>query len=96
MIIGNCPICDREMWNDNSSDRHHFYPKCKGGKETEWVHRVCHRKIHSIFTENELAKKYNNADLIREHPEIIKFIKWISKKEPNFYDKTITHNRKKR
>jgi len=94
-MIGICPICDREMWDDDSSDRHHFYPKCKGGKETEYVHRICHRKIHSLFTENELAKKYNRAELVRNHPEIIKFVKWVSKKEPNFYDKTKTHNRKK-
>ena len=73
-MVGLCPICDREMWEGPYIDKHHFYPKCKGGKENEFVHKICHRKIHSIFTENELSKIYNNADIIREHPEIIKFI----------------------
>ena len=85
-IVGICPICFREMWEGNSINKHHFYPKCKGGKETEYLHKVCHRKIHSIFTDSQLAKTYNNAEIIREHPEMQKFIKWISKKEPDFYD----------
>jgi|ERR1035437_7498163 hypothetical protein len=95
-IIGICPICDREMWQDKFVDRHHFLPKCKGGRETEWVHKVCHRKIHSLFTENELAKEYNNPLVVKTHPEIIKFILWIQKKEPDFYDRNTTHNRKRR
>jgi hypothetical protein len=96
VIIGICPICDREMWVGKFIDKHHFLPKCKGGRETKWLHKVCHRKIHSIFTNTELAKEYNNPELVRSHPEIEKFIKWISKKDPNFYDKNTTHNKKGR
>ncbi len=96
VVVGSCPICDRDMLKGSSIDRHHFYPKCKGGRETEWVHKICHRKIHSVFTESELAKEYNNAEIVRSHPEIIKFIKWVSKKEPDFYDRNVTHNRKRR
>jgi hypothetical protein len=95
-MIGLCPICDREMCEGPYIDKHHFYPKCKGGRETEFVHKICHRKIHSIFTESELSKIYNNAEVIKGHPEIIKFIQWVSKKEPNFYDGSRTHNRKKK
>ena len=95
IVVGSCPICDRDMLKGPSIDRHHFYPKCKGGRETEWVHKVCHRKIHSIWTENELAKEYNNAEIVRQHPEIIKFVKWVSNKEPDFYDRNVTHNRKR-
>jgi hypothetical protein len=94
-IIGICPICNREMWKGYFIDRHHFYPKCKGGKETEWVHQICHQKIHSTFSENELAKEYNNADDVKSHEEIIKFINWVSKKEPDFFDKNKRNNRKK-
>ena len=95
VIVGQCPICDREMWKGDSIDRHHFYPKCKGGRVTEYVHKVCHRKIHSIWTENELAKEYNSSEIVKEHPEIKKFINWVSKKDPDFYDKNDKHNRKK-
>jgi len=94
-IIGQCPICDRNMWKGPSIDKHHMVPKCKGGKATEYLHKVCHRKIHSIWTEKELEREFNNADKIREHEEIQKFIKFVSKKEPDFYDKNKEHKRKK-
>lgn len=94
-IVGQCPICDRDMWKGPSIDKHHMVPKCKGGKATEYLHKICHRKIHSIWTEKELEREFNNADKIREHEEIQKFIKFISKKEPDFYDKNEQHKRKK-
>lgn len=94
-VVGICPICDREMWKGPSIDKHHFTPKCEGGKDTEYLHVICHRKIHSIWTEKELAKEYNDPNKVRAHEEIQKFIKWISKKEPDFMDKNIRHNRKK-
>lgn len=94
--LGNCPICEREMLKGPFSDKHHFLPKCKGGKETEHVHRVCHNKIHSVFTESELAKKYNDPGKVREHPEMQKFIEWVKNKEPNFYDRNERHTRKRR
>jgi hypothetical protein len=95
-VIGNCPICEREMWKGPSIDRHHFMPKCKGGRETEYVHKICHRKIHSLFTEAELAKEYYDPEKVIAHPEMQKFIVWVRKKEPDFYDKNKDHNRKKR
>ncbi len=95
IIIGQCPICDRDMWEGPSVDKHHMVPKCKGGKETEYLHRICHRKIHSIWTEKELEREFNNSDKIREHEEIQKFIKFVSKKEPDFYDRNEQHKRKK-
>lgn len=79
-----------------SVDKHHLVPKCKGGKETELMHKICHRKIHSLFNEKELAKEYNTAEKIKEHPEVQKFIKWIKKKDPEFYESSKNHNRKKR
>ena len=95
-IIGKCPICNRDMIEDCFVDRHHFFPKCRGGKETEYIHKICHRKIHSLFTEKLLEKKYNTAESVREHPEIRKFVEWISNKDPKFYDKNFTAKQKRR
>ena len=95
IIIGICPICDREMWEGKFVDKHHFYPKCMGGKDTEWLHKICHRKIHSVFTEKELALVYNNPNVIINHVEFVKFRKWISKKSPDFFDRNDTHSRKR-
>jgi len=94
-IIGQCPICERDMWKGPSIDKHHFIPKCRGGKETEYLHKVCHRKIHSIWSNKELEKTYNDPNTVIIHPEMEKFIKWIKNKEPDFYDKNEVHNRKK-
>ena len=94
-VVGQCPICDRDMWKGDSIDKHHMVPKCRGGKETEYLHKICHRKIHSIWTEKELEKEYNDPEKIKEHEEMQKFIKWVSKKEPDFYDRNERHNRKK-
>ena len=94
-VVGQCPICDRDMWKGDSIDKHHMVPKCRGGKETEYLHKICHRKIHSIWTEKELEKEYNDSEKIKEHEEMQKFIKWVNKKEPDFYDRNERHNRKK-
>jgi len=94
-VIGICPICDREMWRGPFIDKHHFLPKMCGGRKSEFVHKVCHRKIHSLFKEKELAKKYVDPNVLRLHPEIIKFVSWISKKEPDFYDRNVNHNNKR-
>lgn len=93
---GICPVCDRDMYNAASSiDKHHFVPKCKGGKTTELVHVICHRKIHSLFTEAQCANEYSDPDLVKTHPEIQKFIKWISKKDPLFNDHHRDHKDRK-
>jgi hypothetical protein len=94
-IVGKCPICERDMWKGDSINRHHFTPKCRGGKETEFLHRVCHNKIHSIWTEKELEKEFNDPNKVIANEEMQKFIKWVKKKEPDFYDRNETHNRKK-
>ena len=94
-IIGPCPICERDMIKGPSIDKHHMVPKCRGGKKTEYLHKVCHRKIHSIWTEKELEREFNDPEVICANEEIQKFIKWIKKKDPEFYDRNVKHNRKK-
>lgn len=93
-IIGSCPICERDMIKGPSIDKHHMVPKCRGGKKTEYLHKICHRKIHSIWTEKELEKEFNDPEVICANEEIQKFIKWVKKKDPEFYDRNDKHNRK--
>lgn len=82
-----CPICDRAI-PDSQKDAHHLIPKSKGGKTTEYLHRICHKQIHALFTETELAQQYHHAQFLREHPEMQKFIQWVSSKPDAFYEKT--------
>ena len=69
-------------------DEHHVVPKSKGGSDTVYLHRICHSKIHSVFTLTELKNHYNEFEKIKKHPEIQKFIKWVSTKPPSFYKRT--------
>lgn len=79
-----CPICSRPL-GDVMVDRHHLVPKSRKGREQFPIHRICHRKIHSLFTEKELERTYNTWEALRAHPEIQKFIEWVGKKDPGYY-----------
>lgn len=80
-----CPLCGREL-GDVNIDRHHLIPKLKKGKDQYPIHRICHRKIHSVFTEAELANYYHTWDRLREHSDIQAFVTWVQKKDPGYYD----------
>lgn len=82
-----CPLCDRVI-PDAQKDAHHLVPKSRGGTHTEYLHRICHRQIHALFTETELARQYNNVQALREHPEIARFVAWVKTKPGDFYEHT--------
>lgn len=84
-----CPLCAREL--AEPIVRHHLIPPSKGGKDTPTVamHKICQAKVHAVFSETEQKNYYHTVDRIKEHEDIIKFIKWVSKKEPEFFDTTI-------
>lgn len=84
------------MIHDGSIDEHHFIPKSRGGKEKTFIHRICHRFIHSQWTEKQLEKEFSDPAIIIQTPEAQKFIKYVSKKHPSFYDLTISSNNKRR
>ncbi|MDX1580706.1 MAG: HNH endonuclease [Alphaproteobacteria bacterium] len=86
-----CALCGRPF--GRQKQRHHLIPRLKGGKETVDLHPICHRKIHSLFTEAELARHYSTIEALQAHPEIAKFINWVKNRPPDFHSKTI---RKKR
>lgn len=93
--LGPCAICDREMIDGPTVNEHHLIPKTFKGKETITIHIVCHTKIHSVFTERELLADYHTPERIREHPEMVKFVKWISKKAPEYRDRNRTTRSKR-
>ena len=89
-----CPLCDRPI-PESQKDAHHLVPKSKGGNKTEYLHRICHKQVHALFTETELATKLNHAEALRADPEMQKFILWVSKKPNHFYEKTRKSSRLK-
>jgi len=81
----SCPLCNRELGTKNV-DEHHLVPKTFKGKVTVRLHKICHRKIHATFTERELLNTYNTIEALLGHETIQTFVKWVSKKDPGFYD----------
>lgn len=89
-----CPLCGRQIPEDQR-DEHHLVPKSRGGRETQYLHRICHRQIHALFSEAELEKSYPTVDALLGHEEIRKFVAWVAKKPPGFYDGTKRSNRRR-
>jgi len=82
-----CPICNRPLDDKSDIQFHHLVPKTFKGKEGINLHKVCHQKIHATFSERDLQHYYHTIERIIEHEEIIKFVKWVSKKPTDFYNK---------
>ncbi len=88
-----CPLCERLL--EPPFNRHHLLPLSKGGKGTTTIllHKICHDKIHAVFTEMELKRYYHTIERLQGHEEIAAFIKWVSRKEPEYYDKSLRMKR---
>jgi len=91
--LSTCALCDRSI-PPALRDAHHLIPKSKGGVTTVMLHRACHKQIHALFTETELAKLYPTAQALKAHPEMERFINWV-KQKPNDMNPPIRRSKKK-
>jgi hypothetical protein len=92
--VSICALCNREI-PPALRDAHHLVPKSKGGVATVLLHRACHKQIHALFTETELARQYPNIEALQAHTEIAKFINWV-KQKPNDLNLQTRRSRNKR
>ena len=90
-----CPLCGRPMPPDQRSP-HHLIPKMFKGRETVDLHPICHRKIHSLWRERELKNHFNTIERMLAEPEIQRFVAWVARKPPEFYERTEDAKRKQR
>ena len=98
-MMNKCPLCDMGMIQGKSVNKHHLVPKLKGGKISVEVHKICHTKLHSLWSENELRDTYNNWISIKKDDKIIKFITWVCKQfehNPEFVDSNKLSNKHKK
>jgi hypothetical protein len=88
-----CPLCERPL--AEPMNKHHLIPMSRGGKGTPTVmmHKICHNKIHAVLAEKELMRYYHTIERLQQQEEIAKFIKWVSKKPPEFYDGSVKMKR---
>jgi 5-methylcytosine-specific restriction endonuclease McrA len=88
-----CALCDRPI-PPALRDAHHLIPKSRGGVLTVDMHRACHKQIHALFTETELARNYPSLEALRAHPEMVRFTKWVRGK-PSEFNPPTRRSRKK-
>ena len=82
-----CPLCERKI-PPSQRDAHHLVPKSKGGRHTEFLHRICHRQIHALLTETELARQFNSVEALLTHPDVALFVAWVKTKPDDFMERT--------
>jgi hypothetical protein len=82
-----CSLCGRKI-PQLQRDLHHLIPKSHGGRHTIALHRICHRQIHALFTEAELARQYNTIEKLQIQSQMMSFINWVRLKPDDFYERT--------
>lgn len=84
-----CPLCRRPIPEGVPQSLHHLIPKLKGGKGGPVIlmHDICHREVHAILTEAEIARDFNTPDALRTYPRLAKFAAWVTKRPPSFRSK---------
>jgi len=86
-----CALCERER----PLTFHHLIPKKVHKKSIllkqfskDQMHTLgilvcsdCHKTIHKHISHIDLGKHYNTREALLEHPEIGKFVKWVSRQD---------------
>lgn len=90
-----CGLCGRAV-ADQELDLHHLIPKSQGGRKTVPLHRICHRQIHALLTEKELARNYPSIATLLTHPGIERFVQWVRRKPTGFTERTAKSRRLRR
>ena len=77
-----CELCKRE--GILKITEHHLVPKEKGGKnlDTVWLCEDCHKHLHAIYTNKELAIRFNTLEKLQQDERILKYLNYIKKKCP--------------
>ena len=72
-----CALCERPL--GAKVEWHHLIPKSEGGRVTAPVHPICHRTIHALVSNRELATAFADVDALRAHqgrpswrPEVVR------------------------
>ena len=87
-----CALCGRPIPPQAKSSKHHLVPKLKGGTHlgTVRLHQICHSAIHARYTEAEIARRLADPALLRDDPELARFVAWVRTKPDDFHAPTRT------
>ena len=78
-----CELCKRE--GVPKVTEHHLIPREEGGKDGEvaWLCESCHKQIHALYTNKELAIRLNTLNSLENDINISKYLKYIRKQAPS-------------
>ncbi len=93
--MGICELCGR---NGVETTVHHLLPKEMGGTfgPTANVCIPCHKQIHALYTNEEIAARLTTLDELREDEKLSRFIHWIRKQPSTKLMKIKKSNERKR
>ena len=80
-----CQLCQREMENLTI---HHLIPrqylkrKKIADSPTINICTACHKQIHALFDNKQLARELNTPDKLKQEPKMQKFLSWVRKQKP--------------
>lgn len=58
---------------------------------------ACHKQLHALLNEKQLAFEYNNLQALREYKPMQDFLHWIASKPADFVPSTqVSHSKMKR
>jgi 5-methylcytosine-specific restriction enzyme A len=95
MEKGICELCKRQPVDLTV---HHLIPKEEGGRfsDTAQICIPCHKQVHFLYSNTELATLYSTVDSLKHAPEMKKFIGWLRKQPATSMPRMKKSNRLKR
>lgn len=73
-----CALCGRDV---PALTEHHLKPRSKGRRgevlPTAMICSACHRQLHALFTNDELAREYDSVEKLRAEPRMARFLRWV-------------------
>lgn len=81
-----CQLCLREF---SKLTVHHLIPRQYTRRKgiaigpTIEICPGCHRQIHVLFSNQQLALELNSLDKLSQNPDMLKFLAWARKQQSN-------------
>src|SRR4028119_548749 len=79
-----CQLCEREV---GALTVHHLVPRSQAKKRqplpTALLCAACHRQLHALFSNRQLARQLSSVEELKSRPEVQNFLLWIKKQDPN-------------
>ncbi len=61
-----------------------------------WLCAACHKQVHAVLSEKELADRYTTREALLAHEPIARFVDWIRAKPADYIPRTYAMKRQSR